>query len=1186
MRLSHLEIFGFKSFAQKVEIPFGPGITAVVGPNGCGKSNIVEAIRWVLGEQRAGVFRSHRMEEVIFAGARGRKPLGMAEVSLTIENTNNILPIEFSEVTMTRRLFRSGESDYLLNKIPCRLLDIHNLLMDTGLGQGAYAVMEQGMVDEIISEKTENRRRILEEAAGITKYKVRRRSTWSRLESTTADLTRIEDIIAEVKRQVDYMSRQVGRARRYQEFKKEFDEKEVLLGRIRFFTTLGKLRPLQSELDQLNAEATEGYTEFTTREAALEKLRLAQTEAESALQDVGRKLNQQTENIHGRERELVALSEQLNAAVGTIERSEREQQDSNRQLEEYTQLLHQAGQGLVDARQELESIDLSLSDHQEHSLSTEQNCTTQRSQLESKNRQNMDLVRQQGELNRGLERLVTEREGLASSAESLRGESASLKTDLDNCSKNLQDSRSASLELEAKLQAQSDRHNQELEQSRSIQQKVEESESRREDLRRAIEANQARRHVMEKVQAGYEGYSSGVRTLMLESPHADLFVGVLGDLIEVDAEFKHAAETALGQSLEALIAPAKENVAQAIEYLKTASGRASLFALDWQKRPPNAVAPANATGLIGPLADHVRASDPAVNNLVLRLLSGTFVVDGLTAAVELAESLQHPLRLVTLQGESVETNGRISGGEPARDDAVLIGRRQEIGALQSTIAEQKARLTSVNNALAGELKRSQIVAVRVREVADELERLKELLREQRTVTTNLEMESTRHRTRLSQLEVEQAQLAERSEGLSESIRTQEEKLIEREREAEALARSIREQEERLQADEAVLRNDLEQLAALRAEQARIKEQTQSLEREKQRLEAMQRSLQGNLDRLAVEVEQAAAAKQDLGEKQRQCETQLKEMHESRDDLMRDSDSKRQAWDSVNAETRGMEEEIGNLQRELNSQRERRHQLELRISELQSHSAHVRERMQEEHQCDVEAMGRPQEEVELEGLEERVESLRQSIQRLGAVHVGILDEFEEQKERYDFLCIQRDDLLAAAEDLRKTLSLIDRTARRMFKETFEEIREQFKQTFAQFFPGGEADLQLQADVDPLEADIDIIAKPRGKRLQSITLLSGGEKALTAISLLFAIYLVKPSPFCILDEVDAPLDDANIHRFVKVLKEFARTTQFVMVTHNKISMHAAHSLHGVTMPEEGISQLVSVQLEEEMLEEAAG
>jgi chromosome segregation protein len=391
----------------------------------------------------------------------------------------------------------------------------------------------------------------------------------------------------------------------------------------------------------------------------------------------------------------------------------------------------------------------------------------------------------------------------------------------------------------------------------------------------------------------------------------------------------------------------------------------------------------------------------------------------------------------------------------------------------------------------------------------------------------------------------------------------------------------------LQRAEDQRRTQAEELALLRVERARLVEQAESLRRDEQRLRHIGENLSQNIERSRQEGERAAQNRQDLSQLTAEFTTRLKELHDARDELARQRDQRQEHWQEAVAQTRQLEELISKLQRELNAQRERRHELELKIAELRSRATHIRERLREEQHCEVEAMGRPIEEgLDLAAIETRAEELRQSVQRLGSVNVGVLDEYAEQKERLDFLVRHRDDLLSAAEDLKTTLNRIDRVARQIFVDSFTQINEKFKTTFASFFPGGEANLQLAPEMDPLEADIEITARPRGKRLQSISLLSGGERALTAISLLFAIYQVKPSPFCILDEVDAPLDDANVQRFVRVLKEFAKGTQFIMVTHNKISMGAADTLHGVTMPEEGVSQLVSVRIGGQEVEEAAG
>ena len=1186
MRLTQLDIFGFKSFAQKVQIPFGPGITAIVGPNGCGKSNVVEAIRWVLGEQRAGTFRSHRMEDVIFAGTRNRKALGMSEVNLVIENSAHILPIEFSEVTLTRRLFRSGESDYLMNKIPCRLLDITNLLMDTGLGQGAYAVMEQGMVDEIVSEKTENRRRILEEAAGITKYKARRRSTWSKLESTNADLTRIEDIIAEVKRQVDYLSRQVGRARRYQELKRELDELELLMGRYRFFVIRDQLRPLREELGELNKVAEEGYTRFTTREAELEKMRLEETEAEKGLQNIGIELNRRIEEIHDRDRRFVAARERLESTERNIERATREREDYARQLVSSQQQQEETADDLNSAQERLAEADQLLQDRESLSLEAEEQYAISRTALDEQKGSMMARLREQSEISSGLERLKAEREGLLGRLQDLEEETGTVTRERESAS---QTARQVEVELEQlgeRLRRAEEKHQRIGCTAAAVAADLDQLREQRGEARRIIDANQARLHVMEKVRSGYQGYSSGVRTLLIDSPYTDLFQGVLGDLIDVDSDYHHAVETALGESLEALVSSGDEAVLDAIRHLReNGCGRAGIFSLAWQLSPlPPRASLTAAPGLIGNLLDYVRA-DANVAPLVAHLLHNTFLVEDLATALKLRRTDLH-LRFVTPGGEAIDLYGRVAGGQPDSEDASLLGRRQEIRALGTVIAHEKARLATLEYRLSSEETRRDILARRLEALASQIGEFREQEREQGHQRQSSLNDVQRLQARLEQLEGERSRLAGRDQELQASVQSQSERLQTVEQQAKGLEESISVCEERLQHAEAIRREKLDQLAALQVERATVAEMVQSLKRDSERLRHIERSHQQNIERLDREAEQAVQNRRQLIDQGQQIEAELKELHEGREQLDEERDNRQQHWAGVNARNRELEESISRLQRELNTHRERRHQLELQITEFDNQASHIQERLEEEQQIDVETVGAPEEKVDPETTEQRLDRLRQSLHRLGSVHLGVLEEYDEQKERYDFLCQQRDDLVVAAEDLKKTLRLIDRTARRMFVETFEQIRIKFKETFSRFFPGGQADLLLEADVDPLEANIDIIARPRGKRLQSITLLSGGERALTAISLLFAIYLVKPSPFCILDEVDAPLDDANIGRFIRVLKEFARTTQFIMVTHNKISMAAADTLHGVTMPEEGVSQLVSVRMEEEILEEAAG
>ena len=1187
MRLNQLEIFGFKSFAQKIVIPFEPGITAIVGPNGCGKSNVVEAIRWVLGEQRAGAFRSQRMEDVIFAGTRQRKALGMAEVALKIENRDNALPVEFAEVVLTRRLFRSGESDYLLNKIPCRLLDITNLLMDTGLGQGAYAVMEQGMVDEIISDKTDNRRRILEEAAGITKYKVQRRSTWNRIEAAQADLQRIEDIIVEVKRQVDHLGRQVGRARRYRELKEELDQLDVRLGRQRFFALSAQITPLQDEFAALSKATEEGYTRFTTREAELEKVRLALTQAEKAMQQAGLELNRRIEAIHEREQLLVAVRERREAAEQIRERTAREHADYKSQLEAVQQQQRDNTAHRDQVRTAFVRIERALREHQQRAAQAEEEYNRYRAELAQRQRGRMEHLRQGSEISRALERQQAERDALNERAVAMRGEEATVAAERDQALQAAAQAEAARAATRQQLSTCQQQRTAVAAQRDQTEQDLRELGVQRDGARRAAEANQARLQALEKVRAGYEGYQSGVRTLILESPHAALFRGVLGDLVEVEPARARAVEVALGAALQALIAHSDRGLLKGIAHLRARSGRVGILSLEAPPRPLGpSLTPEPMPGLHGPLLNYVRP-DASIAPLIAGLLHNTFLVDDLPTALALTRRYPNAyMRCVTIDGEAIDLFGLASGGQSQAEDSGVLGRGREIRALRSLVAHQNARSAALVPRMDARTAQLDALAHRLETLAAESETGRANEREQVHQHQRGHADAERLATRLKQLHSESTRLAQRRQALDQGIAERAERLRHNEAASTRLSEESSALEEELKQSETRRRARREALGELQVEHARTTEIIQGLERDAARLKNIDANLHNNIERLAAEGTEAERQQAECSTRSAALTDELKGLHQGRETLAAEQDQRRQHWAEANAQNRELQENISRLQRQLNDQRERRASLEVRVSELQLQTEHLRTRLQEEQHCDVAAMGPLDETLDEEAAQQRIDQLRQSLHRLGSVHLGVLEEHREQKERYDFLRHQRDDLVIAAEDLKKTLSLIDRTARRMFLKSFEQIRAQFKGTFVRFFPGGEADLRLEENADALEARIDIIARPRGKRLQNIALLSGGERALTAIALLFAIYQVKPSPFCILDEVDAPLDDANINRFVRVLEEFARETQFVVVTHNKITMAAADALHGVTMPEEGVSQLVSVRVEGEELEAAAG
>ena len=771
---------------------------------------------------------------------RQRKALGMAEVALAIENRDNALPVEFAEVVLTRRLFRSGESDYLLNKIPCRLLDITNLLMDTGLGQGAYAVMEQGMVDEIISDKTENRRRILEEAAGITKYKVRRRSTRNRLEATQADLQRIEDIITEVKRQVDSLSRQVGRARRYRELKEELDQLDVRLGRQRFFALSTQISPLQDEFAALSKAAEEGYTRFTGREVELEKARLALTEAEKAMQEAGLELNRRIEAIHEREQLLVAVRERREAAEQIRERTARERADYTSQLEAVQQQRRDNTAHLDEARTAFVQIEQELQTHQQRAAQAEEEYNSYRAELDQRQRGRMEHLRQGGEISRALERQQAERDALDERAVAMRGEEDAATAERDQALQAAEAAEAALVKTRQQLSTCQQQRVTVLAARDQTEKDLRELGEQRDAARRAAEANQARLQVLEKVRAGYQGYQSGVRTLMLESPHAALFRGVLGDLVEVK-EHARAVEVALGEALQALIADSDSGLLKGIAHLRERSGRVGILSLE---APPRTLGPALAPdpmpGLRGPLLDYVQP-EASIASLVASLLHNTFLVEDLQTALALTRRYPDAyVRCVTADGDAVDLFGLASGGQSQAEDSGVLGRGREIRTLRSLVAHQKARYAAIGPRLDALANQLGALTQRLEDLAAENETWRTKEREQVHQHQAARADAERLAARLAQLHGESTSLAKRRQALDQSIAEQAEHLRHNEAESTRLSEESSALEEDLKQSETRRRERREALGTLQVEHARTAEMVQGLERDAERLKKHRR----------------------------------------------------------------------------------------------------------------------------------------------------------------------------------------------------------------------------------------------------------------------------------------------------------------------------------------------------------
>jgi chromosome segregation protein len=1179
LHLTRLQALGFKSFAQKLDMPFQTGVTCVVGPNGCGKSNVVDALRWALGEQRPRSLRSGSMGDVIFSGTRTRKPLGMAEVSITLDNSLKLLPTDFAEVTVTRRLFRSGESDYLLNKIPCRLKDIQNLLMDTGLGAQSSYVISQGMVDEIISDNADERRHIFEEAAGVTRYKIRRRSAWSRLLAVQQDLQRIDDIIGEVERHVSSLQRQERKARLYKTVSDELHALEILLARYRYFSMADLAKPMVDEVSFLKEDVMVAETDMAKLEARLEEARAELADQDQALADANAEVSRQVDLVHRKDREILIAREELRSLDAFIDRADRQQEELGVRLNDARQGQETAEQGGREAVEKLKVNEQALEEETSVLASLTDDLDARRARVDEQKSQLMGLLRDSSERGRQLERLHADREGVLSRQARLHEDVERVtarQLEADGVAKRAQDQIAT---LEREITERSAQRQNRIDERTRLQTLRDEQVEDRNQLRAHIGSDEAQIALLQKLREGFEGYSKGVRALAVDSPFAGRIKGVVADLIDVHADHVAAIEGALGQALECLVVDGTDVARDAMDYLREGKHGSAAFL------PLERVAQGSGTPWDVPTGDGVigRASDLVlgtrdVTGSVRALLQRTLVVCDIQTALDVSPAMRSVyVDVVTLNGEVFAVDGTVYGGADADSESGLIGRIQQIERLEKSIADSRQRLDILEQDIRQtvEAYNEHVVQIETddKALADFQNRCAGLQRDRQ----NAENEARRQVQAVTELEKETAQLATRETELGNLVAESEKVIAEHDQRREALEDEVRQADDVLREQEQQRRGHQDTVAARRVEIASARERVERLRQDAQRLAQEQTSIGREIERLTGEREESGKRKGVLDETIGTASGELKTLHQEQTQVEQKRDQQAQHHHELMMATRAVEEELREKNRRVTQNREKFNKLELELTRMKERSNALVERIQRDYDVDVTELG-PHHDPEFNAdmTDKKVIELQDRLRRMGSVNLAALEEYDVQKARYEFLCTQRDDLMEAEDTLKRTITRVDRTARQRFLETFGRIRENFHNTFQDFFDGGEADLTMPPDEDPLEAPIIISARPGGKRLQSINLLSGGERALTAIALLFAIYQVKPSPFCILDEVDAPLDDANVDRFVRVVKKFSSQSQFIVVTHNKRTMEAGEILHGVTMEEPGVSKLVSVKM----------
>jgi chromosome segregation protein len=1189
MQLKKLEMCGFKSFANRTEIVFDKGITGIVGPNGCGKSNVVDAIKWVLGTLSYKSVRGEEMLDVIFKGAEGVPAMGFAEVSLTLDNSDHTLPLEFEEVTITRRLFSTGEGEYFINKAPCRLKDIRELLYGTGIGTDNYSVIEQGKIDKLVLSNPHERRLVFDEAAGISKYRARKRETENRLEKVSQDLLRIQDVVHEVQKQLRSVRAQAGRAARYKELTEELKSKRMRLyvhehRRLEAARAerAERLREVSERREALRAEAAARAeaAEGVRRRLEAESARHAELASEVAgLESQAAYLERSLESARARERELEA---ERGRAQAEREGLEAKALELSEQVEAESRALAELDRAARERAAEAEELGRRMEE-------AARECARAQGELEAKRGEAVELAHKEAQYRNERERLGREREELEARAARLREEAGRLGAEREELRARLEGARAEAAALEREIAALAERKRAEEARLGRLREEAAQLDRELVQLREGKDHRVARRETLRDLEAHFEGLEAGAKALLRERLPGVL--GTVADLLEVAPEHVAAVEGALGERAGAVVVDTAERAEAAAAFVRDRGlGRTILIALDECRNGYFSDVELLATGALGRASAWVR-TEPAYRGMADALLGHTLVVRDREAAREIRRDGLTEWPLVTPEGDLFDHPGMMTVGgaraagagadAPGKAGAGLLSRKAELRTLEEEIGRYLALITE------REARREEVGRL-LAETEGRIERLRH--------------EAYEKSVALREAAARAEQAAMREEFLGEEVRAREAEVEAIGRQAAALAdrgasletllAELAWVKSQVEAEVAGLVRTLEGYEASRAglqdalTQARVEcakagEQRLAVEKRLELLEARRGEVARALDRARALAEEVAGRLEGAREEIRRGEAEREalagrvgearrradEAAAAREALAREGEEARAAQARAEGELAPCEEELGRLRVEEEGARVK--------------AGGLAERAREELGMDLAAAAAetPAEEgLDAEALAREVEELRVRIGGFGAVNVVALEQLSELEEREKFLLAQTEDLVRSKGQLEDLIRQLNKESRELFDKTFDFVKEQFNTIFRKIFGGGKADLVLeQAEgVDPMEQGLEILARPPGKEQTPISLLSGGERSLTAIALVLALFKANPSPFCLLDEADAALDEKNVERYAGVVREFASETQFIVITHNKRTMAVCDALYGITMEQQGVSKKVSVSL----------
>lgn len=1186
MYLKSIEVQGFKSFANRINFKFHKGITAIVGPNGSGKSNVADAVRWVLGEQRIKQLRGGKMEDVIFAGTENRKPLGFAYVAITLDNTDHKLPVDYDEVTVSRRLFRSGESEYMINGNICRLKDVNELFYDTGIGKEGYSIIGQGQIDKILSGKPEERRELFDEAAGIVKFKRRKAEAVKKLENEKQNLTRVTDILSELEKQLAPLERQSEKARKYLKLREELKAYDINM----FLLEIAKIR---SELSEIENKYNIASQDINEKKQLLEEAKKQYEKLDAFIENINKSLEEKREELNRSnlykgelEGEIKVLNEQINSAksndehyksrMDAIKESIRDYQEErerlNKEKDGIEEMIDNASKIQSDADSKTQAVTkriLELTNQAEEYKNLIINMLNEKSGIKAKILRYDTMLEQinirKAELNQKMVKFQSDKDVQDKIIQELNEELRRVNDEITGASDKAKDleERLAGIVSDEKVLVRKKEENQRL---------YHQTNSNLEALRNLTER--------------YEGYGNSIKKIMELKDSKKGIVGVVADIIKVDKKYELAIETALGGSIQNVVTDNENTAKEVIEYLKKNKyGRATFLPLSSIANKTGFTNERVLTekGVIGLACDLV-SIDKSCENIAKYLLGRVVVADNIDNALAIARKYNYTLRMVTLEGELLNAGGSMSGGA-FKNSSNLLGRRREIEELEEKLKLCVEEERKYKEAIEGCEKENQ-------EIKEELERIKLVLNEQyilqNTVKLNLNKADEKKReikdsyddfkrenvdiaSQITDIKANYEALNGELARWEEKNKEIEEKILdingEIEKNKELESRELKNNEElRVNLAGLTQKRDFaaENLSRVNGELVKLKEEISLIEK----------SADESSKETLLKIKEIEEINREIGENKKRTEALEKEISI----MLSSKEEQTREHKEFFAKREELTEDITALDKEMFRLAGQREKLE------ELNEKHINY-MWDEYEITYSMAAELKDDSlnDLAQIKKTIGTLKSDIRSLGDVNVNSIEEYKEVSERYGFLKTQHDDLVTAEQTLLKIIEELDTGMRKQFTEKFSQIREEFDKVFKILFGGGKGTIELNEEEDILEAAISIISQPPGKKLQNMMQLSGGEKALTAIALLFAIQNLKPSPFCLLDEIEAALDDSNVGRYADYLHKLTDHTQFIVITHRRGTMAAADILYGITMQEKGVSTLVSVNLIEDQLED---